>query len=106
MFIYDVFGLSPQAKQGADILALADPARPYRVFVPDFLHGDIAPHDLFPSDTPEKIERRNAFFRGPASVPKAVGNVHAMIKVIGEREPGIQKWASLGFCWGGKVRVS
>lgn len=52
---------------------------------------------------PEKVQRRGAFFRGPANVVATAESVREVVEAIGEREPGIGIWASLGFCWGGKV---
>ncbi|KAL9631561.1 MAG: hypothetical protein Q9164_005823, partial [Protoblastenia rupestris] len=52
--IYDVFGFSHQALQGADILAHADSSHQYRVFMPDFFLGKPIPPSMFPPDTDEK----------------------------------------------------
>lgn len=64
-----IFGFSPQALQGADILAHADrPTHQYRVFMPDFFLGKPLPHSEFPPDTEEKKKKKvGRFFAGPAN---------------------------------------
>ncbi|KAL8643627.1 MAG: hypothetical protein Q9226_008229, partial [Calogaya cf. arnoldii] len=52
--IYDIFGFSPQALQGADILAHADQHHQYQVFIPDFFKGKPLPLSVFPPDNEEK----------------------------------------------------
>lgn len=104
LFIYDIFGFSPQAKQGADLLAYTDPSHEYQVFMPDFLRGHSADHDLFPSDTEEKQRKVRELFEGPANIPKTTELVPTTIREIVEQAPGIKQWGAIGFCWGGKVR--
>ena len=101
--IYDIFGFSPQAIQGADILATADPRRQYRVFVPDFFLGTYLPHDVVPPDTDEKKKQLGEFFAGPGSPPDTAKKVPGLLKEIEKQAAGIEKWGSLGMCWGGKV---
>lgn len=103
LFVYDIFGFSPQAKQGADILAYTDPSHEYLVFVPDFLRGQPASHDLFPTDTEEKKQKMKELFEGPANIPKTAEMIPATIKEIAEQAPQVKKWGAIGCCWGGKV---
>ena len=103
--IYDIFGFSDQALQGADILAHADSSHQYQVFVPDFFLGKPLSHEDYPPDTEEKQKRLGAFFGGPANPQENAQKVPKLVKEIGEKFSGIQKWASLGMCWGGKVCV-
>lgn len=95
--------MSPQAKQGADILAYADSERQYQVFIPDFFLGKPAEKDIFPPDTEEKKKKLGDFFAGPANPSNTAEKIPGIVKGIAEQRPGIQKWASLGACWGGKV---
>lgn len=102
--IYDIFGFSPQAIQGADILAHADSGHQYQVFMPDFFLGKPLPHSDFPPDTDEKKKKVGDFFAGPANPPDTAKKVPELLKEIEKQTTGIKKWGSLGMCWGGKVR--
>ncbi|KAL8673240.1 MAG: hypothetical protein Q9168_002316 [Polycauliona sp. 1 TL-2023] len=101
--IYDIFGFSSQAQQGADILAHADQNRQYRVFMPDFFYGKPIDHSVFPPDTDEKKKTMGDFFAGPASPPDSAKKVPELVKKLGEKYTGVTKWGSLGMCWGGKI---
>lgn len=104
LIIYDIFGFSPQALQGADILAHADSTHQYQVFMPDFFLGKPLPHSAYPPDTDEKKKQLGDFFAGPASPPDTAKKVPELLKEIEKQATGIKKWGSLGMCWGGKVR--
>ena len=71
--------------------------------MPDFFLGKPLPHADYPPDTEEKQQRLGAFFGGPANPPENAKKVPQLVKEIEEKCSGIQKWASLGMCWGGKV---
>lgn len=101
--IYDIFGFSSQALQGADILARADESHQYQVFMPDFFLGKPLPLSVFPPDTDEKKKQMGDFFAGPANPPDNAEKVPELVKKLGQKYTGIQKWGSLGMCWGGKV---
>ncbi|KAL9018839.1 MAG: hypothetical protein Q9185_003857 [Variospora sp. 1 TL-2023] len=101
--IYDIFGFSSQALQGADILARADESHQYQVFMPDFFLGKPLPLSVFPPDTDEKKKQMGDFFAGPANPPDNAQKVPELVKKLGQKYTGIQKWGSLGMCWGGKV---
>ncbi len=101
--IYDIFGFSTQALQGADILAYADQNHQYLVFMPDFFYGKPIAPGTFPPDTEEKKKRLSEFFAGPASPPDTAKKVPELVKKLGEKYTGVKKWGSLGMCWGGKV---
>lgn len=94
-----------QAKQGADILAYADSANPYQVFMPDLFRDQPAEPGIFPPDTKEKAEKLGAFFKGPANPQDTSEKVPVLVNAIAEQVPGIEKWGVLGACWGGKVRL-
>ncbi|KAL9599615.1 MAG: hypothetical protein Q9219_003698 [cf. Caloplaca sp. 3 TL-2023] len=101
--IYDIFGYSPQALQGADILAHADQSHQYQVFMPDFFYGKPLPLSVFPPDTDEKKKQMGDFFGGPAAPPKNAEKVPELVKKLGQKYTNVQKWAGLGMCWGGKI---
>ncbi|KAG8528749.1 uncharacterized protein KY384_006436 [Bacidia gigantensis] len=106
LIIYDVFGYSDQAIQGADILAHADgPDHQYRVFMPDFFYGKPLALEVFPPNTEEKQKQFGDFFAGPAEPGMTSKKVLDLVKEIGgtSEGKGIQKWGSLGACWGGKI---
>ena len=104
LIVYDIFGFSSQSLQGADLLAYGNEDEQYQVYVPDFLLGQYADHTWFPPDTAAKGQAMGTFFEGPAdpmtTVQKIPGLVHTITK---SAEGGIQSWAVVGKCWGGKV---
>lgn len=71
--------------------------------MPDFLRGQPASHDLFPTDTEEKKQKMKELFEGPANIPKTAEMIPATIKEIAEQAPEVKKWGAIGCCWGGKV---
>lgn len=71
--------------------------------MPDFFYGKPLPLSVFPPDTDEKKKQMGDFFGGPAAPPKNAEKVPELVKKLGQKYTGIQKWASLGMCWGGKV---
>ena len=103
LIIYYIFVLSPQAKQGADILAFSDSSRQYQVFMPDFFYGKPAEKGIFPPDTEEKKKKLGAFLEGPANPSKTAEKIPDIIKEISKQRSTIEKWGVVGGCWGGKV---
>lgn len=99
--MYDIFGFFPQTLQGADILAHTDDQK-YQVFMPDFFEGKPADISWYPPDTDEKGAKLGEFFKTAAAPPKTLPRVPKIVKELGEKR-GIEKWAVIGFCWGGKV---
>ncbi|KAF2203880.1 dienelactone hydrolase family protein-like protein [Delitschia confertaspora ATCC 74209] len=102
LIIYDIFGYFPQTLQGADILAFSDKERQYQVFMPDFFEGKPADISWYPPDNKEKEEKLGAWFKEKAAPAKALPKVKKIVEELG-RERGIEKWAVVGFCWGGKI---
>lgn len=100
--IYDIFGLSPQTIQGADILSIRLNAL---VLVPDFFHGDGAKHEWLPADTEEKMSKLMGFVGSKADIPTNAGVLVEAVKVYRETFSSVKTWGSLGLCWGGKVAV-
>lgn len=103
LVIYDIFGFFPQTIQGADILAQGDKEKKYQVFMPDFFEGKPVDIKDFPPDTDEKKKMLGDFFAGPAAPPKTVGRIPKVLEEIQKQRSGIEEWAVVGFCWGGKI---
>lgn len=100
MVIYDIFGFFPQTIQGADIIASQLNAL---VFMPDFFQGEAADINSFPPDTEEKKKRLGEFFASKADLEKNVTAVKDIARELKQTFPDAQKWAAMGFCWGGKI---
>lgn len=73
--------------------------------MPDFFLGKPLPHTSFPPDTEEKQKEVGDFFAGPANPQETAKKVPELIKKIAATSEGkgVEKWGSLGMCWGGKV---
>jgi len=105
LIVYDIFGFFPQTLQGADLLAYTDKDRPFQVFMPDFFEGNPADISWYPPDNKEKEQKLGAFFKTAAAPPKTLPRIPKIIEELGKAK-GVEKWAILGFCWGGKVTAS
>ena len=70
--------------------------------MPDFFHGKPFDINSHPPDTDEKKAKFQAFFEGPADISKAKENSEKLVKSL-SKQFSVQKWASLGMCWGAKV---
>lgn len=120
VFIYDIFGYSPQSNQvrksaetrnntiltvlqGADILATSDDEKKYRVYAPDFLKGTYAQISWFPDDTEEKAKNLGNMFSGSANPQTMTPEVISFSQKLAKDNPTIKKWAVIGFCWGAKI---
>lgn len=104
LIVYDIFGFFDQTVQGADILATSDADIPYQVFMPDFFEGEPADISWYPPDNKDKEAKLGQFFQTKAPPPKTLPRIPKIVKEL-SAERGIEKWAILGFCWGGKVRI-
>lgn len=71
--------------------------------MPDWFDGKPATPGIYPPDTPEKKKELSAFLSGPAKLSTTLDKIPGVLKTINEKVPGIEKWAILGHCWGGKV---
>lgn len=100
--VYDIFGFFPQTLQGADILAYTDKDRPYQVFIPDFFDGKPADISWYPPDNKEKEEKLGEFFKTAAAPPKILPRIPKLVEELA-RKRDVEKWAVLGYCWGGKI---
>lgn len=102
LIVYDIFGFFNQTLQGADILAYTDKERQYQVFIPDFFEGSPADISWYPPDNKEKEKKLGEFFQTKAAPPKTLPRIPKIVQELGKSR-GIEKWAIVGFCWGGKV---
>ncbi|KAH8591331.1 hypothetical protein B0O99DRAFT_272875 [Bisporella sp. PMI_857] len=97
--IYDVFGPAPQTLQGADLLASALGAL---VLVPDFFKGEPIKTEWF-QPGPENERLKTAFMEKVGKYDEFGAVLRSVIEDGKGRFPGVEGWAALGLCWGGKV---
>jgi len=102
LVVYDIFGFFNQTLQGADILAYTDKDRQYQVFMPDFFEGKPADILWYPPDNKDKEEKLGEFFKTQAAPPKTLPRIPKIVEDLGKSR-GIEKWAVIGYCWGGKI---
>jgi len=102
LVVYDIFGFFNQTLQGADILAYTDKDRQYQVFMPDFFEGKPADISWYPPDNKDKEEKLGEFFKTQAAPPKTLPRIPKIVEDLGKSR-GIEKWAVIGYCWGGKI---
>ncbi|KAL0631268.1 hypothetical protein Q9L58_009867 [Maublancomyces gigas] len=98
--VFDIFGFTPQIIQGADIIAAGGN---HLVIMPNFFRGPGIDPTLFPVDTPEKTAKVTEFIQGPANVEQAVKNLQMIMEKATITYPGVERWAVIGYCWGGKA---
>ncbi|CAI6339243.1 unnamed protein product [Periconia digitata] len=98
LVIYDIFGFFPQTLQGADILSTSST----QVFIPDFFDGAAADISWYPPDTPEKGEKLGHFFQTKAQPPAALARLPKILDSL-QASHGVEEWAAIGYCWGGKI---
>ncbi|KAJ8067095.1 hypothetical protein OCU04_004473 [Sclerotinia nivalis] len=71
--------------------------------MPDLFEGNPADISWYPPDSEEKQKKLGNFFQTTGLPPKAAERVPGLVKTMGEKYTSIEKWAMLGFCWGGKI---
>lgn len=74
--------------------------------MPNFYCGPALDPAAYPPDTPEKMATIMAFLDGPANIERGVENVQKALSAAKTMYPDVEKWGAVGYCWGGKVRVS
>jgi hypothetical protein len=98
--VYDIFGLSNQTLQGADLLASSLDAV---LLIPDFFKGESVKKEWMSLPPEEKKPLWDKFMAESASIPAAA---EALVKVVQESKtkfPSVAKWGAYGLCWGAKV---
>ena len=100
VLIYDIFGLYPQTKEGAALLAQELNCL---VIIPDFFHGKGADLNWVAIDTEGKNNKLMAFMGEEANPEKNVAALFSIMKETKLLYPNVEKWGALGLCWGGKV---
>lgn len=97
-FIYDVFGFQEPTLQGADILASGG----YLVVMPDFWEGKPLLKEWFADRERYKVEVEK--FMARIQVPKPhIAKLDAVLASLKDSFPSIEKWGTIGYCWGGKI---
>ena len=100
LMIYDIFGISEQVLQGADLLAIDR----HQIYMPDLFHGKPADLSWFPPDNKEKEEKLGNFFSTTGAPPPNAEKIVPIVKGATEYSgDAIKKWGVVGLCWGGKV---
>lgn len=74
--------------------------------MPDFFRGPAVDPAYYPPDTPEKMAKIMEFINGPAKVELGIENAQKVLLAAKTAYPSVEKWAGVGYCWGGKVCVS
>jgi len=100
VFVYDIFGISSQIMQGADIVSKALNAK---VVVPDFFRGNERDINNWPPTTPEGQAERKAFFEDIGDAKKWLPELVAVANAL--RKEGFEKVGAIGYCWGGKLSI-
>jgi dienelactone hydrolase len=96
--IYDVFGFSSQILEGADKLA-----QQYKVFMPAFFGENPAPLEWAPIDGEMDESKLDPFCEGPGETSRALRRIEEFMGELRSREPGVESWGLVGYCWGGYV---
>lgn len=100
--MYDILGLIPQSTLGCDLLA-SSAAGPFLVIMPDWFRGQAVRAEWLPPKTDEHHRNLQAFFNTTAAVPESLARMQASLPEIRMACPAAERWAVVGFCWGGKV---
>ncbi|KAH8705228.1 putative dienelactone hydrolase [Talaromyces proteolyticus] len=105
VWVYDIFGYSPQTLRGADIVArdLSAGNSPALIIVPDWFDGCVAEKAWVPPVTPEQQEKLGGFIQNKASPGLVVPRVLEFTKDIKNVFTSVEKIGIFGFCWGGKL---
>ena len=70
--------------------------------MPDFFEGKPADISWYPPDNKDKEKKLGEFFQTQAAPPKTLPRIPKIVDEL-SKSKGIEKWAIIGFCWGGKV---
>ncbi|CRG84228.1 putative AIM2 family protein C30D10,14 [Talaromyces islandicus] len=104
IYVFDIFGFSPQTLRGADILAHdLSASSPALVIVPDWFDGSVAEKAWVPPVTPEQQEKLGGFIQNKASPGLVVPRVLELSNAINKTFASVERLGIFGFCWGGKL---
>ena len=71
--------------------------------MPDYFDGDALNIAEFPPSTEEQKANMNKLVEKIMAFDKMIPRFNNSMKKLEEMYPGVEKWAALGFCWGGKI---
>lgn len=109
VWVFDIFGYSPQTLRGADIVAasLSSSSKgPVAVLVPDWFDGTVANKAWVPPVTDEQTAKLGNFIKTKAAPELVVPRVLKFAEGLKQQQPALPNVQSLGifgFCWGGKL---
>ncbi|EEB07937.1 dienelactone hydrolase [Schizosaccharomyces japonicus yFS275] len=95
----DIFGLSSQLKEGADLLG----SHGFTAYAPDFLRGHALPLDSYPPVTPEHKKLVDEFMTKRISPSLYWVLVEQFLGTIRSIHGDDVKIGIVGYCWGAKV---
>jgi len=75
---------------------------PTKSSYPTFFDGKPADISWYPPKTEEHQKLLGEFFNNQAAPPKTLPRIPKMVDEL-SKSRGIEKWAIVGFCWGGKI---
>lgn len=109
VWVFDIFGFSPQTLRGADIVAasLSSSSKgPVAVLVPDWFDGTVADKAWVPPVTDEQAAKLGNFVKTKAAPELVVPRVLKFAEGLKQQQPAlpnVQNLGIFGFCWGGKL---
>lgn len=73
--------------------------------MPDLFEGEPCDISIFPPTTDEKKAQFNQFWTTKADFEKNQKAIRKTIEALKSDFKDVEKWAIIGYCWGGKVGV-
>ena len=71
--------------------------------MPDFFEGEPCDHSAYPFDTEEKKKILQTFWTTKADFGKNQAAIRQITGALKDEFKSAEKWAIIGYCWGGKV---
>lgn len=72
------------------------------VFFHITVEGEPADISWYPPDNDDKGKKLGEFFKTKAAPPKTLPRIPKIVDEL-SKSKGIEQWAIVGYCWGGKV---